>query len=98
MDKAIVARALRALEEIGAVRSPGTGPSERNSSGDIESRPSLRRSTPSQIVGELDQMAPCGSPHCAGCYEVGEGKKIHPPKIGKAYRQWTDKWASRKVQ
>jgi hypothetical protein len=26
--------------------------------------------------------APCGSPDCAGCYDVGDGRKIHPPKIG----------------
>ena len=26
------------------------------------------------------EIADCGSPDCAGCYEVGEGVKIHPPK------------------
>jgi hypothetical protein len=25
-------------------------------------------------------LPPCGSPHCAGCYEVEDGKRIHPPK------------------
>ena len=24
----------------------------------------------------------CGSMACRGCYEVGEGKKIHPPRAG----------------
>lgn len=29
-----------------------------------------------------DVVAPCGSPHCAGCYDLGDGRKIHPPKAG----------------
>jgi hypothetical protein len=37
----------------------------------------------------------CGSPHCAGCYEVGEGRKIHPPKIGVDYAEWLKKWEAR---
>jgi hypothetical protein len=34
----------------------------------------------------------CGSPRCAGCYNVGEGRKIHPPKIGEDYRNWLERW------
>lgn len=36
-------------------------------------------------VGDL---APCGSPHCAGCYDVGDGRKIHPPKCGQDFLRW----------
>lgn len=28
------------------------------------------------------QTAQCGFPHCAGCYEVAPGVRIHPPKCG----------------
>jgi hypothetical protein len=31
---------------------------------------------------QLEDLAPCGSPHCAGCYDVGDGRKIHPPRNG----------------
>src|SRR3989441_5130321 len=31
---------------------------------------------------ERREIAPCGDPACAGCYDVGDGKKIHPPKCG----------------
>jgi len=34
--------------------------------------------------------AACGSPGCAGCYEVEPGVRIHPPKCGEAYRKWLD--------
>jgi hypothetical protein len=39
--------------------------------------------------------APCGSPHCAGCYEVGPGVRIHPPKCGKEYRAWLERWEAK---
>lgn len=38
------------------------------------------------------QYAACGSPSCAGCYEVGDGKKIHPPKCGHGYSDWLKRW------
>jgi len=34
----------------------------------------------------------CGSPHCAGCYDVGDGRRIHPPKCGNEYRKWLERW------
>jgi hypothetical protein len=34
----------------------------------------------------------CGSAHCAGCYDVGDGKKIHPPRCGKDYLDWFKRW------
>ena len=36
-----------------------------------------------------ERMAPCKSPLCAGCYDVGDGKRIHPPKCGEG---WLDRW------
>jgi len=32
--------------------------------------------------------AGCDSPHCAGCYDVGDGRKIHPPKCGESFLRW----------
>jgi hypothetical protein len=40
-----------------------------------------------QTVGMRDP-APCGSPHCDGCYDVGDGRKIHPPKCGTDFLRW----------
>ena len=34
----------------------------------------------------------CGSPHCAGCYEVEQGVRIHPPRCGASYRRWLERW------
>jgi hypothetical protein len=39
--------------------------------------------------------AACGSPHCAGCYEVEPGVRIHPSKCGETYRKWLDCWQPR---
>jgi hypothetical protein len=41
---------------------------------------------------EIQDFAACGSPDCAGCYDVGDGKKIHPPKCGQAYSDWLKRW------
>ena len=37
-------------------------------------------------------IATCGSPNCAGCYDVGDARKIHPPKCGAGYRAWLERW------
>jgi hypothetical protein len=37
----------------------------------------------------------CGSPDCAGCYDVADGKKIHPPKCGDDYRAWLERWKAK---
>jgi hypothetical protein len=39
-----------------------------------------------------NELAPCGSSDCAGCYCVGDGKRIHPPKCGDEYRKWLELW------
>ena len=36
--------------------------------------------------------AACGSPNCAGCYEVVPGVRLHPPKCGAKYRKWRERW------
>jgi hypothetical protein len=36
-------------------------------------------------------LAACGSPYCAGCYDVGGGRKIHPSKCGDV-RKWLERW------
>ncbi len=35
-----------------------------------------------------DLQAPCGSHHCAGCYEIEPGKWIHPPKSSQEWLEW----------
>ena len=35
---------------------------------------------------EASKLAPCGSPHCGGCYEVAPGVRLHPPKVSP---EWT---------
>ena len=39
----------------------------------------------SQSVNMSDNAAACGSPWCAGCYEVLPGVRIHPPRCGGNY-------------
>jgi hypothetical protein len=47
----------------------------------------------SESIAEAEQSsasAACESPHCAGCYEVARGVRIHPPKCGNDYRRWVN--------
>jgi len=37
-------------------------------------------------------LAPCGSPECAGCYEVESGRRIHPPKPSQEWLDWLARW------
>jgi hypothetical protein len=46
-----------------------------------------RREEVVAALRERDKLS-CGSPHCAGCYNVGDGKKIHPPRCGEAFLRW----------
>ena len=48
---------------------------------------------PGHLKGQV--TAPCGSPQCAGCYDVGEGRKIHPPKCGEDYLAWLERWEAK---
>jgi hypothetical protein len=74
MDKVIVERAVKALAAIGATRE--TVP---------ESSPigaEVRALAPAETETLREGLADCGSPDCDGCYDVGDGKRIHPPKCG----------------
>jgi hypothetical protein len=59
-------------------------------------------SFPTPIVRETEKLkspqsskTPCGSPHCAGCYEVAPGIRIHPPKCGADYRVCLERWEAK---
>jgi len=46
-----------------------------------------------------EELSACGSPNCAGCYDVGDGRKIHPPKCSEEYLAWHEKWEAKgKIQ
>jgi hypothetical protein len=93
MDKLIVERALRALAEIGAVRLAGIP-----TLATVASPVPTAHAIPGETTAERDELAPCGSSRCAGCYDVGDGKKIHPPKTGKDYQKRMERWPSGMVQ
>jgi hypothetical protein len=56
--------------------------------------PSMQHFSGGQKGPIPENVAPCGSSHCAGCYDVGE-RKIHPPKCGENYRKWLERWKPR---
>jgi hypothetical protein len=59
-----------------------------NAGHSTESRPtpvSARVRVTRMEESEHGELAPCGSPHCAGCYDVGNGRKIHPPRCGEEW-------------
>jgi hypothetical protein len=37
-------------------------------------------------------VASCGLSHCAGCYQVAPGVRIHPPRCGAGYLEWLTAW------
>ena len=42
----------------------------------------LGRNIKTQLAkaSQPEGLADCGSEHCAGCYEVGDGIRVHPPR------------------
>jgi len=52
----------------------------------------IREAKPAILEALRTGLAACGSPHCAACYNVGDGRKIHPPKCGEEYRKWLERW------
>lgn len=50
------------------------------------------RNRPAASTPEPVDLAPCGSPHCAGCYGVGGGRKVHPPKSSEKWLVWLERW------
>ncbi len=77
MDRAIVERAVRAL----AALNTGRGDETRSVSAPV-------RAPVAQPKSKSGEIAECGSPGCAGCYDVGDGRKIHPPKCGTGFLRW----------
>lgn len=55
-------------------------------------RPVPRRTATQREVSAEENLAACGAFHCAGCYEVAPGVRIHPPKCGENYRIWLERW------
>jgi hypothetical protein len=61
--------------------------------------PRIREAKPAILEALRTCLVACGSSHCAGCYEVAPGVRIHPPKCGEDYRAWLERWeAKSKVQ
>jgi|SRR5215470_6395779 len=54
----------------------------------LEAKPAILEALRNQLAEARTGSAACGSPHCAGCYDVGDGRKIHPPKCEEKYRKW----------
>ena len=52
----------------------------------------IREVKPAILEALRTGLTACGSPHCAGCYDVGDGRKIHPPKCGEGCRKWLERW------
>jgi hypothetical protein len=65
-----------------------------------EPRPAAHMPHPTSIpvesgiapLSQPEQAALCGSPKCAGCYEVQPGVRIHPPNSGQDRKEWLSKW------
>lgn len=55
----------------------------------------VRKAKPAILEALRTGLAACGSPRCVGCYDVGGGRKIHPPKVGEDYRKWLERWQPR---
>jgi hypothetical protein len=80
MNQAIVDRAIEALAKVGAARSP-----KRQVDKLIKREDNHPRTASAPV--QAQQSSLCGSPYCAGCYEVERGVRIHPPKSGKDWVQ-----------
>jgi len=52
----------------------------------------VQRATRHQQAPQLEGLAECGSPSCNGCYSIGDGRKIHPPRTSQKYLDWLRRW------
>ena len=81
--------AFRVLQEIASRRAQAPAcPVLNSQEGQHAGRPDSSRVESDSTA----QIASCGSPDCGGCYDVGDGRNIHPPKIGQNYRRWLERW------
>jgi hypothetical protein len=71
------------------------GSKPKNSPGDVMRALESLRSRKEEVLAFLEsrKVAPCGSPHCAGCYEVAPGVRLHPPKASPAWLAWLARWS-----
>jgi hypothetical protein len=70
MDELLVARAVQALAALKGKARTHAAPTAA-----------------SHRIAQADEdVAACGASDCAGCYDIGDGRKIHPPKSGKRNR------------
>ena len=80
MNREIVERAVVALAALNGTKQDLERPL---SGGSVRTDPPMPK-----LVDKFGTTAACGSPDCAGCYDVGNGRKIHPPKCGKDFLRW----------
>ncbi|SRR6266851_225605 len=52
----------------------------------------LKRISRQELPPQLEGLAECGSQFCNGCYAVGDGWKVHPPRAGQKYLEWLKQW------
>ena len=88
MNQAILDRAIEALAKVGATRSP-----KRQADNPAKREDDQPRTT--SVPVQAKQSALCGSPYCAGCYEIERGVQLHPPKCGEDYRAWLERWQAK---
>src|SRR5882762_1334594 len=43
-------------------------------------------------AAQLEGLAECGDPGCNGCYDLGDGGRIHPPRCSAEHLEWLRKW------
>jgi hypothetical protein len=53
-----------------------------------EAKPVILEAVRNRSSDEERSRAACPSPHCAGCYDVGDGRKIHSPRCGADFLRW----------
>jgi len=59
------------------------------------SKPDPSQASEEDLPRPLEAPAPCGSPHCAGCYEVEPRVWMHPPKASQEWLEWLAHWQPR---
>lgn len=106
--KALALNVLAASRTVPTAKPPGTSLGTVTDFGITPSQSAVKcdARAGSQLTPEPEcevrqpvQRASCGSPRCAGCYEVEPGVRIHPPKCGENYCVWLEQWEAKgKVQ
>lgn len=81
----------------GSIKSLAMTVLQRHSAVPVQSQPFEPREAAGKpretATANPSKLAPCGQPHCAGCYEVESGRRIHPPKPSEDWLEWLQRWA-----